>query len=410
MADALEQAMEEEMDAVDGEALGFDPLKVYVRSFVDNQRSIDTFEQRDTEYQALATLLQDLLQQTRRDLMVPLGPCAFVPGYLRHTNEVLVLLGDNWFALRSVVQALAIIQRRRKHIRDVIRILEEAQEALRIKVQLTSQMQAEQDPAVTQLGALPRSPGPAASRRAPTQRTPGAGCPANVPQADQHVGASDCRPDPFSYQSVSAARQTIGTWLVMEDAAAEGEAPAKVDEAEDEEEEPTAPSGQLEEDELQAILAKLNCLREVSASEAAPHPTAPDTGKPVVTNPAEIFDFLQRLTEGRAGPPHASSCADSGPAAPEGAAEGSPPLRKTVHWGPETATPPPPPAPPDPVVVPMPLTGSDVVFTGRVQERAAAPEPPPSRESSSPAAAPTAPAVRVSRFKQERMQRTQDGR
>ena len=37
--------------------------------------------------------------------MVPLGKLALFPGQLRHTNEVMVLLGDNYFALRSASQA-----------------------------------------------------------------------------------------------------------------------------------------------------------------------------------------------------------------------------------------------------------------------------------------------------------------
>ena len=35
-----------------------------------------------------------------------------MPGQLVHTNEVLVLLGDNWFAERSAKQAAEIVDRR----------------------------------------------------------------------------------------------------------------------------------------------------------------------------------------------------------------------------------------------------------------------------------------------------------
>jgi len=37
---------------------------------------------------------------------------AFMPGELVHTNEVMVLLGDNYFAERSAMQAAEIMQRR----------------------------------------------------------------------------------------------------------------------------------------------------------------------------------------------------------------------------------------------------------------------------------------------------------
>ena len=45
---------------------------------------------------------------------VPFGKLAFMPGQLVHTNEILVLLGDNWFAERSAAQAAEIIDRRMK--------------------------------------------------------------------------------------------------------------------------------------------------------------------------------------------------------------------------------------------------------------------------------------------------------
>ncbi len=45
---------------------------------------------------------------------MPLGPKAFVPGKLIHTNEVLVMLGQNYFAEQSVPKALALIDRRKQ--------------------------------------------------------------------------------------------------------------------------------------------------------------------------------------------------------------------------------------------------------------------------------------------------------
>lgn len=47
-------------------------------------------------------------------LQVPFGKLGFMPGQLVHTNEVLVLLGDNWFIERSAKQATEIADRRIK--------------------------------------------------------------------------------------------------------------------------------------------------------------------------------------------------------------------------------------------------------------------------------------------------------
>ena len=43
---------------------------------------------------------------------VPFGKLAFMPGHLIHTNEITVLLGDNWFAEVSAKDAIGISDRR----------------------------------------------------------------------------------------------------------------------------------------------------------------------------------------------------------------------------------------------------------------------------------------------------------
>lgn len=62
--------------------------------------------------------------------MVPFGPLAFMPGKLVHTNEILVLLGDNWFVERSAKQACGIIDRRAKSIHKEIENLQKQKELL----------------------------------------------------------------------------------------------------------------------------------------------------------------------------------------------------------------------------------------------------------------------------------------
>jgi unconventional prefoldin RPB5 interactor 1 len=47
-------------------------------------------------------------------MQVPFGKFAFMPGKLYHTNEIMVLLGDNWFVTRSAKQALEIAERRKQ--------------------------------------------------------------------------------------------------------------------------------------------------------------------------------------------------------------------------------------------------------------------------------------------------------
>lgn len=45
-----------------------------------------------------------------------------MPGQLVHTNEVMVLLGDNWFVERSAKQASSLIDRRIQSMYITIRL------------------------------------------------------------------------------------------------------------------------------------------------------------------------------------------------------------------------------------------------------------------------------------------------
>uniref|UniRef100_A0A3B4Z5K8 Protein phosphatase 1 regulatory subunit 19 n=1 Tax=Stegastes partitus TaxID=144197 RepID=A0A3B4Z5K8_9TELE len=70
------------------------------------------------DYEALSDRLQTLPDQLSYDIMVPFGPLAFMPGKLVHTNEVTVLLGDNWFAKCSAKQAQKIVDHRMKYVKN----------------------------------------------------------------------------------------------------------------------------------------------------------------------------------------------------------------------------------------------------------------------------------------------------
>ncbi|CAI5664793.1 unnamed protein product [Oreochromis niloticus] len=70
------------------------------------------------DYEALNDRLKTLPDQLSYDIMVPFGPLAFMPGKLVHTNEVTVLLGDNWFAKCSAKQAQKIVDHRMKYVKN----------------------------------------------------------------------------------------------------------------------------------------------------------------------------------------------------------------------------------------------------------------------------------------------------
>ncbi|KAM3870074.1 unconventional prefoldin RPB5 interactor 1 [Diretmus argenteus] len=70
------------------------------------------------DYEAVDDRLKTLPDQLSYDIMVPFGPLAFMPGKLVHTNEVTVLLGDNWFAKCSAKQAQKIVDHRMEYVKS----------------------------------------------------------------------------------------------------------------------------------------------------------------------------------------------------------------------------------------------------------------------------------------------------
>lgn len=70
------------------------------------------------DYRSLKNLINVMQDKVRHPYRVPIAgsKLAFVKGYIIHTNELTVLLGFNYFALRSARQAMQIIDRR---LRDV---------------------------------------------------------------------------------------------------------------------------------------------------------------------------------------------------------------------------------------------------------------------------------------------------
>ena len=92
----------------------------YYRQLRTHRQDLAKFKESRREHLAAVEMLGELPEKTRHGIMVPLGKMAFVPGELIHTNEVLVLLGDNYFAERSACQAAEIMQRRIEVIDRVI--------------------------------------------------------------------------------------------------------------------------------------------------------------------------------------------------------------------------------------------------------------------------------------------------
>ncbi|CAG8817013.1 11686_t:CDS:2 [Gigaspora margarita] len=108
------------------------------RVILNTYEALTTWKKYENDYNALKTTLEDLSQETEYRTMVPIGKLAFMPGKLVHTNEILAMLGDNWFAERSTKQAIGIVDRRLEMVRKTINDLEIQLENQKTKIGLTS--------------------------------------------------------------------------------------------------------------------------------------------------------------------------------------------------------------------------------------------------------------------------------
>jgi unconventional prefoldin RPB5 interactor 1 len=99
---------------------------------------IDRWAKYKADYEAVQARLVELPEKYAYDVMVPLGNQALMPGQIIHTNEVLVSLGDNWFAHCSAKQSVDIITRRLKYINEELTKFAQQLKDLEARVEFTS--------------------------------------------------------------------------------------------------------------------------------------------------------------------------------------------------------------------------------------------------------------------------------
>ncbi|EGG17789.1 RNA polymerase II subunit 5-mediating protein [Cavenderia fasciculata] len=102
------------------------------------QSHIETLNTTKKEYRKLISQLKTLPDTLTQKTKVPLGKYAFFEGEMVDTNEVLILLGENYFAQRSAKQTIDIIQRREKDINANIKNLTTQIDALRGKMEVAT--------------------------------------------------------------------------------------------------------------------------------------------------------------------------------------------------------------------------------------------------------------------------------
>eukprot|EP01062_Namystynia_karyoxenos_P040155 TRINITY_DN29284_c0_g1_i1.p1 TRINITY_DN29284_c0_g1~~TRINITY_DN29284_c0_g1_i1.p1 ORF type:complete len:352 (+),score=112.92 TRINITY_DN29284_c0_g1_i1:91-1056(+) len=98
---------------MEGDLMGdCDPVSFWVHRAGELRQQLREKQELCDSYRALRGTLQGLLDRPRHRVMIPVGKLAFFEGDLEHTNDITALLGDSWFALRSVPQSQGMIDRR----------------------------------------------------------------------------------------------------------------------------------------------------------------------------------------------------------------------------------------------------------------------------------------------------------
>lgn len=84
------------------------------------------------EYESLLETLRTLPEKVSHTMMVPMGPqsIAFMPGMLRHTNEIYCPLGQNYFALCSAFHARSILHRKVLYVTEQLEGVENELESI----------------------------------------------------------------------------------------------------------------------------------------------------------------------------------------------------------------------------------------------------------------------------------------
>ncbi|XP_064395201.1 unconventional prefoldin RPB5 interactor-like protein isoform X2 [Halichondria panicea] len=103
------------------EAIDFSRLQQeHSKATEESNDKIQKWQEFKADYEALQTRLSTLPNQLTHDVMVPFGRFAFARGQLYHSNEVTVLLGDNWFIKTTTKHALEIVERRKKYVCEML--------------------------------------------------------------------------------------------------------------------------------------------------------------------------------------------------------------------------------------------------------------------------------------------------
>ncbi|XP_011302611.1 RNA polymerase II subunit 5-mediating protein homolog [Fopius arisanus] len=102
-----------------------------------NNEQVKIWSDYKTRHEKVLEGLGMLPQNLSVNCMVPVGRRALIPGKLVHTNEIMVCLGDGYFAKYSAAQAIALCNRRIQKANEMLGNLEKERNLFEMKQMLT---------------------------------------------------------------------------------------------------------------------------------------------------------------------------------------------------------------------------------------------------------------------------------
>lgn len=111
------------------------------------EERIELWNKYRKDYLDLKTLLMNMPDKIRHPHRIPIAgsKLALVDGYIIHTNEINVLLGDQLFAMRSAKQACQIIDRRLHNVDQMLKQNEETRKKICDWLKVTSEHKQEKE-------------------------------------------------------------------------------------------------------------------------------------------------------------------------------------------------------------------------------------------------------------------------
>ncbi|XP_071438749.1 unconventional prefoldin RPB5 interactor [Hetaerina americana] len=103
----------------------------YERSLDENKAKQDYCEKHKAELSSVRSHLETLPNELSYDVMIPIGSQGLMRGKMVHTNEILTLIGDNWYVKTSAKQATEICQRRLERCDTLLIDIEKERELIK---------------------------------------------------------------------------------------------------------------------------------------------------------------------------------------------------------------------------------------------------------------------------------------